>query len=378
MLRSLDPSDPKGVLEGAERCRTCTVAGWCAPRTNAELLADDRIGKSLDEAVEQIALRRGRDVAPRQLWDAVGELALGGISLEGDPCDAVARIAHREDAAAVWQALLPNGALAAPQGDLTRELADLDPSYRPSDEAHAVMAAVGIAPQEDAQGLERLLAAPEGQRLAVRTAARALREGSTEEAARGLVRAHWLCGRITLDSVIPAAFEEALAGAADAEDQLIDVACQGLVSAFGREAEHKAYLPTESLAESREARVLVQIDLDREVELLEDRARKLNPRGSAVVGLRPLAARLRIGRSVVRLDLPLYRLLEAASQGALAATVDVERFHALRYAAERLGRSAAEHQDRPLLVTYDGQGAAFVVAQTSRRGQQRLKIEKVA
>jgi hypothetical protein len=378
MLASLAPQDPAGVLEGSERCRTCTVAAWCAPRTNAELLADPQIAASLDEAVEQVALRRGRDVAPRHLWDGIAELALGGISTDGDPCDAVARIAAAKDAEAVWQSLLPNGAFTSPRSELVRELADLDPSYRASDEAHTVIAAVGIDPQADAHMLTSVLRPGGDSRPAVSTAARALADDTPAGTARALVRAHWLTGRLALGTVVPEEFKAAVEQHEDAVDQVIDVVCEGLVSAFGRRTGHEAFLPTESLTESRQARVLVQIDLADEVDITPQRTKTLNPVGCEVVGWRPLTARLKIGNSVVDLDLPLYRLLQEASGGALPATVDVERFHSLRYAAERLGRAHAGKDNRPLLVTDESLGAAFLVTSQQRRGQQRLKIEKVA
>ncbi|MEU7967372.1 hypothetical protein AB0D09_28505 [Streptomyces sp. NPDC049097] len=378
MLASLAPQDPAGVLEGAERCRTCTVAAWCAPRTNAELLADPQIAASLDEAVEQVALRRGRDVAPRHLWDGIAELALGGISTDGDPCDAIARIAAARDAEAVWQGLLPNGAFLSPRSELLGELADLDPSYRASDEAHTVVAAVGIDPQADARMLTNVLGPGGESRPAVGTAARALAGRTPAGAARSLVRAHWLTGRLALGAVVPEEFKAAVEEHEDAIDQVIDVVCEGLVSAFGRSTGHEAFLPTESLTESRQARVLVQIDLADEVDVTPQRTKTLNPVGCEVVGWRPLTARLKIGKSVIDLDLPLYRLLQEASEGALPATVDVERFHSLRYAAERLGRAHAGKDSRPLLVADETLGAAFLVTSQQRRGQQRLKIEKVA
>ncbi|MFB6855865.1 hypothetical protein ACFCWV_25735 [Streptomyces sp. NPDC056341] len=378
MLASLSPQDPAGVLGGAERCRSCTVTAWCAPRANAALLADPQIGTSLDEAVEQVALRRGRDIAPRQLWDGIAELALGGISTEGDPCEAVARIAAAGDAEAVWKGLLPNGAFISPHSELVRELAGLDPSYRASDEAHTVIAAVGIDPQADAGLLTSVLGQGGESREAVSTGAQALAAHTPPEAARGLVRAHWLTGRIPLGAVVPTEFKAAVEQQDDAVNQVIDVVCDGLVSAFGRKTSHETFLPTESLAESRTARVLVQISLPHEVDVWPQRARTLNPAGCAVVGWRPLTARLKIGKGVVDLDLPLYELLQRASKGALPATVDVERFHSLRYAAERLGRAHAGQDSRPLLVTDEAQGTAFLVTSQQRRGQQRLKIEKVA
>ncbi|WP_330279084.1 hypothetical protein OHO83_08825 [Streptomyces sp. NBC_00569] len=379
MLAGFHPDLPGGVLAGAARCGTCAVKAWCAPRTNAELLADPQIGAALDEAVEQIAMRRGRDVAPRQLWDGVSELALGGISAEGDPCNSVAGLAGEKDGAAVWQALLPNGVFGWAQGALAREIQALDPSFRASSETHTVIASAGILPAEDARMLEDLLGSADGEaRQAVTTAASALAASSAGEGARGLVRAHWLMGRLPLGPVVPEEFKEAVSMQDDAREQVIQVVSDGLVQAFGQTAERRSYLPTESLGESRDARVLVQVDVDEHVEVLPQRAQHFNRQGSRVVGLRPLTARLKIGKSVIDLDLPLYRLLQMAAEGALPATVDIERFHALRYAAERLGRQQADNTDLPLLVTDDARGTAFVVTPRHRRGQEQLKIEKVA
>jgi hypothetical protein len=342
-----------------------------------ELLASPNVAAALDHAVEQLALKRGRDLPPRQLWDAIGELALGGLPFDGDPCDAVAELAGSQDHGAVWDALLPNGAIARPRGPVTIELAHLDPSYRASEDVHEVLASSEIAPAEDAALIEQLLGLPGASRAAVRTAAEAIASGQVTDYSRGLVRAHWLLGNIRLGSDVPEVFVSALQDDPDAVRKVLDVVGNGLTETFGRSVEGSSYLPTESLGETRAARVLVRSDLPDHLDLRQARPFRANPKGSQVVGMRPLAGILTIGLTQVDFDLSLFRLLELAAMGASPSTVDIERFHSLRYAVERLGRIEAEDDNRPLLII-DRERGAFRVTVRSWRGQQQLRITKVA
>lgn len=379
MLDVLHPDKPGSVLGDTRRCGTCEVRSWCAPRTNAELLADPRIAATLDAAVEQIAYIRGRDVAPRQLWDGVAELAFGGISSSGDPCDEIARIAVDGDHTAIWQAILPNGALQAPAGALTSELALQDPSYRAAERVHEIVATAGVVPKSDADQLRILLSGGTGERAAIHTAAEALAHVSPAAAARGLVRANWLVGALPPVALVPTYFTAALTSDAadDAIEHIIRIVSDGLVQTFGVMAEGSSYLPTESLAETRDARVLVQLDLLDNLDLRPPRALLANPAGSSAVGLRPLAGRLTVGKTSIDFDLQLFWLLQRAQDGAMPATLDIERFHALRYAVERLGRSAAEHDGQPLLIT-DAARGTFRLNLISRRGREQFRITKVA
>ncbi|XVQ11395.1 hypothetical protein ACQP1W_02115 [Spirillospora sp. CA-255316] len=384
MLPVLDPDAPRGVLAGAERCRTCQVRAFCAPRTNLELLADPGIGAVLDEAVEQVALRHGRDVRPRQLWDALGTLALGSLDVppDADPCDGVAEIAARGDLDAVWRSLLPNGAFSAPTANpLCSELAALDPAFAPSLEGHDIIASAGVDPEDDARSLVGMLGGTASEREAVLTAAEALRSrqvgGGTAAVARGLARAAWLAGKLPLQAGIPDEFASALRGDEGSTDEVIGVAAQGIVRSFGRFVEGNYYLPTESLAERRDCRVLVRVELDDFLDWGPSVPEAANPQGSEVVGLRPLTARLLIGDATMLLDLPLYELLERAASGTSAASIDIERFHSLRHAVETLGRTMAGERDAPLLVVRDGGREAYRAKTGLRRGRQEFRITKV-
>lgn len=377
MLQVIDPGHPQTVLSDTRRCGTCQVRQWCAPRVNAEMLADPVVGHVIDQAIEQVAYLRGRDIAPRQLWDVLAELALGGIDSAGDPCERVAAAAAGQDVNAVWNALLPNGAFLRPAGDLAKALAGLDPSYRPAEKVHEVMASAGVVPDDDVRAIKQLLGGDGGRRPAVATAAAAL-HAPQHPPGRGLVRCHWLAGALMELSPVPEYFTLALASDAgpDAE-RILDEVASGLVEAFGGKAEGSNYLPTESLAETRDARVLVRVDLDDYIDLRPPRQLTANPVGSRIVGLRPLSGRLLIGRSFIDFDLPLFDLLLKAVSGTAPSTVDIERFHSLRYAVERLGRMAAEDDGRPLLIADETRGS-FRVTVTKRRGKEQFRIAKVA
>lgn len=387
MLASLDPQAADGILGGAIRCESCQVRQYCAPRTNLELLSDPTIGRALDEAVEQIALLRGRDVAPRQLWDGMAELALGGIAIppSGDPCDSVAELAASDDKLAVWRGLLPCGPLSGrgATGALTIALSAIDPSYQATAEAHEVIAATGVDPDADAERLLNTLGGDDSSRMAVLTAAEALtledRDLLVREVARGLIRAQWLSGHLPLGSPVPPSFLDALLDDHDAAREVINLAGRGLISAFGHTVDGADYLPTEGLSESRSARVLVRVDLaaGQMIDLRGALAQERNPEGSAVVGARPLTARLTIGAAELILDYGLYRLLRSAADGTIAATLDIERYLSLRYAAETLGRRLGNDTTTSLLVLSDSAGAAYRVSQATFRGRSELRIAKV-
>lgn len=406
MLASFDPDKPTGVLGAAARCSTCRVGAWCAPRANTAMLAAPATAQVLDEAIEEVALRRGRDVPPRQLWDGISELAMGGLDHASDPCEAVAQLANRGDHRGVWLAMMPNGAFLKPQGELVREIADLDPSYRASEDVHRIFASTGIDPAADSQTLPALLE-PLNAGPVARTAATGLRElleapETSADAARGLVRAHWFAGNLPLGQDVPPEFRKALdyltsadgsagggrdgnKGDHDAYDAVLERIADGLVEAFGARLGPETYLPTENAAETRPAAVLAKVPLEELIDIALPLAHVRNPHGTRVVGARPLAARLRIrsesGHSNapslnLDLDLPLYRLLTEAAEGAVPSTADIERYHALRRAAERLGRTAAGGEATLLIKDFSG-GTQFTVARRVRRNQSTLKIEKV-
>lgn len=388
MLSKLDPDDPDGVLAGAARCRTCTVRHYCAPRTNLELLSDPAIARVLDEAVEHIAVLRGKDLPPRQLWDGVAELALGGVTppASGDPCDAIAAIAAIDDKVAVWRSLLPGGPVSGRRATtvLCRELAELDPSYQPTVEAHNLIAATGVDPDADAERLLSTIGGNEPARPAVATAAHAVHEADEDlpkrEVARGLIRAAWLAGYLPLRSSVPAHFYGALrSGDHDSAVKVIELVGQGLVRAFGYHAEGTDYLPTEGLAELRSTRVLAKVDLTdgQLIDLLESRPSERNPQGSTMVDARPLTGRLRIGQAELVLDYSLFRLLQAAAEGTVATTIDIERYHSLRHAAATLGRTLANDQGTALLVLSDSASVAYRVGTVRIRNKTDLQIKKV-
>jgi hypothetical protein len=164
ILRRLDPANPEGVLEGAQRCITCQVQDWCWPMANAVALSSNTGRLALNAAVGEIAVTRGRHLSPRALWDTAAGLALGGLDLrivEGrDPCSAIAYAAEAGDEALLVQSLACNGSLGPPviaspliaedEASPIAELALRDPSYRPSLRAHKLIADAASGSEETA------------------------------------------------------------------------------------------------------------------------------------------------------------------------------------------------------------------------------------
>jgi len=98
-----------------------------------------------------------------------------------------------------------------------------------------------------------------------------------------------------------------------------------------------------------------------------DRATRANPRGSSMVGYRPLAIALELEPGIaVDIDLPTYRLLALARGGLAGGSGDAERTFALRRAAEAIARAAAESESVPMIVTDPASNRRYQV--TAQRG----------
>jgi hypothetical protein len=364
MLAALDPDDERGVLAGAPRCGTCVVRDWLA---------------------SEISLARGRPLQPRALWDLAADMVTGGEPFtESDPCDRIAAIAERGERALVWWRLLPNGAFVDPHGDAARALHELDPSYAPDAQVHDILAGAGIEPETDAAALENSLGG--SGREAVQPAASALRAGQTApdlplpelvvsraSVGRGLVRAALLGGGISATAGGLATFRAALteyAGDLSTSGKLDDLKqllATALVRAFGVETDAETFFHTRAYDPRRQHAVLVRADLLGDPRLLAlvhpDPAWNASPHGAKIAGYEPLAVTFDVAGVELRIDLPLYRLLELTAAGTKPSSADLERFFALRQAAESLGRRIAVEHDRPLLIVARAAERRFRLAQ---------------
>lgn len=385
MLAALDPDDERGVLAGAPRCGTCVVRDWCFVRANAKLISQQPARAVVDRLASEISLARGRPLQPRALWDLAADMVTGGEPFtESDPCDRIAAVAERGERALVWWRLLPNGAFVDPHGDAARALHGLDPSYAPDAQVHDILAGAGIEPETDASALENLLGG--SGREAVHTAASALRAGQTApdlplpelvvsraSVGRGLVRAAVLGGRIDATAGGLTTFRAALAeyagdlstsGKLDDLKQLLGTA---LVRAFGVETDAETFFHTRAYDPRRQHAVLVRADLLGDPLLLAlvhpDPAWNASPDGAKIAGYEPLAVTFDVAGVEVRIDLPLYRLLTLTAAGTKPSSADLERFFALRQAAESLGRRIAVEHDRPLLIVARAADRRFRLAQ---------------
>ncbi|WP_131812141.1 hypothetical protein [Mycobacterium mantenii] len=388
MLERLDPDRVDGVLEGAPRCETCKVIGWCYPRANAQIMSSEPGRTALNGAVGDIALRRGRNLAPRALWDLAGQLALGGINTnENDPCDVIAEIAEANDITAVIQGLATGTALDDGTG-LCADLVGADPSLAPSSQVHDLVAAAGLDPHADASVVRGALAGESGTRPAVETAAAAIREGRAAIGGRQLARAAWLGGLVPSRAQIPDSFAAALIaqqGLSDGAEtprellEAIEYVAEGLASGFGVVSGPESFFPTDDGAGvTRKTDVFVRADLVQEGMLWPppdgDPIVAANPRGAKVVGYRPLTIAMQLtvqaqrrgsGTAVIQpldVSLPLWDLLGRAAAGTVPSSVDKERFLGLRRAMESVGRLAGQDRMLPLLVRRRGSNRKFRIA----------------
>ncbi|WP_157411087.1 hypothetical protein [Actinoplanes rectilineatus] len=388
ILQRLNPHDETGVLEGAPRCHTCQVSDWCWPMANAAVLSSEPGRQAVDAAAGDVALARGRQIAPRSLWDAAAELALGGLSarqLAGrDPCFAIADAAAAGNEGALVHAMACNGALGpvllegtaltpAADGSLLAEIASRDPSYDASLAGHKLIADAGLDPQADAALLTRALG---GQYAhpAVRHAARALEAGAASSTGgdrlwgRVLARAAWLAGELRGGSDVDSGFTDALAAQSNgstelddsAEGQVLEQALNdiewGLAASFGLTSGSEHYFPTSSPGPGAEADLMVRVNLVQD-ELLRTRPDPIlvsNKDGAAIVRYRPLTLSLNVADKHVAVDYPLWRLLRNATRGAAPSMKELERALALRQAIRAVGVKAAADLHSPLLVRERG------------------------
>lgn len=380
ILTRLDPGDPTGVLEGATRCLTCHVQDWCWPMANAVNLSRPEARATLNGSAGVLALARGRELAPRALWDAAADLALSGVQVQQaqDPCLAIADVAARQDEDALLHGLASHEALEdPPDGTLLAALASADPSYSPSKAAHSLISDVGLDPATDSRNLLDWLGGADGAHPASRRAASIVARGQLRPPARLLARAAWLAGHLPQAAALPDAFLAALeaqsAGASPGEGEggrpLLDAlehVSLGFAAAFGVQSGPETFFPTEAPG-PRETEVLVEADLVADGLVWTapegDPVRARNLRGADLVGYRSLSLALVVAREVpLNVDLPLWSLLQAAIEGTAPSTVDLERFLGLRRAVEAVGRQASNNHRLALLVTHRGTGQRFRVA----------------
>jgi hypothetical protein len=392
ILSRFDPSASDGVLEGTPRCSTCTVRDWCWPMTNAALIASEEGRRALNIAAGDVALARGRQIAPRSLWDAAAELALGGLNLHGgdgrDPCFAIADIATARDESVLVHAMACNGALGpilrddeilvpASPGSLVAEIAARDPSYEASFPAHKLIADAGLDPDADADLLLSNLRGglPQPHPAVVR-AAEALRHGRATSQngervwGRVVARAAWLGGHLEGRSGLSEDFADALAAQAShatefddsPQGRALELALgtveEGLAIVFGLATGLEHYYPTSSPTADAVADLMVRVRLIEEgwLKTRPDPIPQHNPVGSSLVRYRPLTISLEVAARPIAVDYPLWKLLREAARGAAPSAIDLERFLALRQAVRVVGVRAAAESDRPLLVRDRGPG----------------------
>lgn len=392
ILQRLDPAAPEGILEGAGRCSTCTVIEWCWPMANAAAISSEPGRKALGAAAGDVALARGRQLAPRTLWDAAAELALGGLGGNQpggrDACFAIADAAARQDEALLVHATACNGALGpvllrealltpAAEGTLVAELARRDPSYAADAHAHELIADAGLDPEADGtQLVETFSIAGMLPHPAIRRAASAFKRANASSPdaerlwGRVLARAAWLTGNLPGRTTVAEGFAAALDAQSreanendgtddgNALDTALTVVEQGLAAIFGLVTGPEHYYPTSTPAADAKADMMVRVELieGNWLTTRPDPVITANRSGAALVGYRPLTFSLELAGKAVAIDYPLWDLLHAAANGATPSTVDLERFLALRQAIRLVGVRAAEQPDNPLLVRQRGPG----------------------
>ncbi|MFD5570156.1 hypothetical protein [Streptomyces cadmiisoli] len=399
LLRRLEPSLREGVFEGAPRCATCTVSDWCWPMANAVILSSERGRAAINAAAGDVALARGRQLAPRALWDAAAELALSGLDLDrqdadgGDPCYAIADVARANDETALLRGLACNGALnSARPGTLVADIALRDPGYVPSLAAHELISDAGLDPELDGRRCAEWLTGDTSLHPAASRGAQAMADGrvanlgQSRPLGRVLARAAWLAGELHGRSGLPPEFARALqaqkSGATEndvtddgeALDGALSAIEEGLAEVFGLTSGPEHYYPTATPVPGSDADLLVEAKLvqDGLITTQPDPVASGNPGGSALVGYRPITLALKAGKRSITVDYPLWRLLRRAAEGVAPTSVELERFLALRQAIRELGIKTAADPRQTLLVRERGTGRRFrIVTRNASAGALR-------
>lgn len=379
ILLSLDPDDPDGVLGGSPRCSTCSVVEFCWARTNAKLLASPEIARVLDGAAGAAARERGRWPSPRELWDLASHLATGGAQFTStDPCLDVAAVAAAGDARPVWEHLLITGPFRSPPSRLAAEVAGRDPSFSASGDVHAILGSAGIDVQRDAATVAASIGVAGAP--AVATAVSAFTSADPPgrpDIARATVRALWLAGDVALGAGTPerALFDAALAqypamsagGDREALERFLQMVEDGFAASFGERLGPEAYYRTEAHDTARPVAVLARAAITDHLDPAPDPAVAANAAGAELVGHQPLAIHVTLAGVDLAVPYPLFRLLAAASSGAVPSTQDLERFSSLKRAAEALGSVAAADRDEPLMFVVTGPSSRVVRYRASQR-----------
>jgi hypothetical protein len=394
MLEAFDPTRPGGVMRGAARCATCAVRRYCFVRTNAVIVSAPAARAAIDGLAHGLALRRGRDLAPRALWDLATDLITGGEPFtQSDPCDRIAELAAADDSDTVWRRLACNGAFAGNTigevsrlGDLARDVRVHDPSLTAQRDSHEILASAGIQPEEDGARLSGWLGRAEAE--AVATAAGALRHAGVWPApGRGLVRAAFLAGSLQrkddgdlfAQALAEYATYRADGGSYPALTQLRDLVAQGLVRGFGAVARGEDFLPADTRSTAREVRLFVQADLH-SLDVLDvppDPIFRADAEGAEILSYRPLRVVLHVrGTHQILVTLPLFRLLASLARGVAHSGSEIERFEALRRAVERAARPSA---GGALLISL-GDGTRFKLSRRRILGGQKPRpvLEEVS
>lgn len=401
MLARLDFDNPQGIVAGSPRCGTCHVRDWCPVRSNAAI-ASGPGAQAIDRLVAQAALERGRHDALRQLWDFFSRVLTADDAYDAyyDPCDAVAVAARGAAHDWVWARLLPN-ALFRASSDLGARVSTLDPSLRPSADAHRLLAVAGIEPDGDATtfgriGTAQAPALARGQEFIRQMGARDRTSGWRRELGRALVNAEFVRDPSSwaLGGADEEAFRELLeeyrefsaSGPGAQYEQLSKLPGlleEALAGAFGINHHEQFFIPIKAYDPRDPSRIFVRLQLEQgeSYALLPDPVVRADRNGARWVSHRPLALTVELGGErpagdpnaalvggiEVSITLPVFRLLRRAQAGTLASTADLERFYGLRRAVEALARSAAAAA-RELLVERPGTDRRYLVTRTRDLG----------
>ncbi|WP_415296871.1 hypothetical protein [Cellulosimicrobium sp. SJTW-1] len=397
ILQSLDPSSETGVFAGAPRCGTCQVRKWCWPMANATAITSATARNALSEAIGDVALSRGRQVAPRALWDAVAELSLSGLEDQEDVtpnrdlCFAIADVADAGNARPLISGLACSTALEkARPGTLLWDIAQRDPGFSATRQAHELVSDAGLDAQRDAERLRDWLAPSEPPHPAVLHAGELLDSAAwavDEDSrwGRTLARAAWLAGALATETAVDDEYAAALVaqanGTAPGDEQVeatelaLDKIVEGIASAFGVIVKNTAHFyPTATVRTDPTADVLVEVDL-LDDELIKPEADPIvlsNERGAKLVGYRPISLSVSIDGKSVSVDYPLWQLLLRASTGSQPSATELERFLGLRQAIRRLGVKAGAADRATLLVRETGSGGRKYQI-TTRAGRLRAR-----
>lgn len=404
MLARLDPEVPGSLTHDAARgCHSCSARPVCWVRTNLNLVRLATVKQSLHELLWEVTLGEDIHLSPRNLWDLLFQVTIGGLQVSSEPNEAAFLSCawirdnlpatpeqfSKDQLHFVQRRLLYNSVFEQPLGEMPSRgailsaLAKVDPIRRGGKHTHLLEGEVTAAPRVDSDHSGNLAvqadeAVPDSARqldpllggLASLTAAADSGIWQADESAnlRGL--ALGVSRRARLTAIPAEVYEELLdhettqflsllldystwrAGStppAAVETFWRSILVAGVSQIFGVDLHAQHYFRLDTLSPSTRFAAYVPVELEVAISVIPDAVSNNEALWLEAVAYIPrrIIATVRTGGAVpweIPVDLQLFRLLNDVNRGYVASSVDLETFFRLRYACERLGATDSAGQ----------------------------------